>query len=165
MLQPLSATSRVMMVGMSLSDMPLIDMSVLARWTIKPRLMGVPGVANVSVWGQRERQLQVQVDPQKLQEKGVSLDQVISTTGNALWVSPLSFLEASTPGSGGFIDTPNQRFGITHRLPISTPEDLSQVIIDGTSYQLGEVANVVEDHQPLIGDAIINDGPGLLLVI
>ena len=102
MLQPLSATSRVMMVGMSSSDMPLIDMSVLARWTIKPRLMGVPGVANVSVWGQRERQLQVQVDPQKLQEKGVSLDQVISTTGNALWVSPLSFLEASTPGSGGY---------------------------------------------------------------
>ncbi len=165
MLQPLSATSRVMMVGMSSSEMSLIDMSVLARWTIKPRLMGIPGVANVSVWGQRERQLQVQVDPQKLQEKGVSLDQVISTTGNALWVSPLSFLEASTPGSGGFIDTPNQRFGITHLLPISTPEDLSQVTIDGTSLQLGEVVTVVEDHQPLIGDAIINGGPGLLLVI
>ena len=44
----------------------LIDMSVLARWKIKPRLMGVPGVANVSIYGQRDRQLQVQVDPQQL---------------------------------------------------------------------------------------------------
>ena len=45
-------------------------MSVLARWTIRPRLMGVPGVANVAIWGQRERQLQVQVDPERLRERG-----------------------------------------------------------------------------------------------
>ena len=41
-------------------------MSVLARWTIRPRLLGVPGVANVAILGQRERQLQVQVDPERL---------------------------------------------------------------------------------------------------
>ena len=73
--------------------------------------MGVPGVANVAVWGQRERQLQVQVDPKQLQAKGVTLQQVIETTGEALWVSPLSFLESSTPGTAGWIDTPNQRLG------------------------------------------------------
>ena len=63
MLQPLSSTSRVMMVGLSSDELSLIDMSLLARWKIRPRLMGVPGVANVSVWGQRDRQLQVLVDP------------------------------------------------------------------------------------------------------
>ena len=26
-------------------------------------------------------------------------------------------------------------------------------------------AHVVEDHQPLIGDAVINDGPGLMLIV
>ncbi len=40
-----------------------IEQSVIARWTVKPRLLGVPGVANVSVWGFRDQQLQVQVDP------------------------------------------------------------------------------------------------------
>src|SRR5918999_494810 len=122
MLQPLSSSSRVLMVGLSSAQASLIDMSVLARWTIRPRLMGVPGVANVAIWGQRERQLQVQVDPERLRDSGVTLRQVISTTGNALWVSPLSFLNASTPGSGGFIDTPNQRLGIRHVLPITEPE-------------------------------------------
>ena len=61
MLQPLSSASRSMIIGLS-KDVSLIDMSVLARWTIAPRLLGVPGVANVAVWGQRSRQLQVQVD-------------------------------------------------------------------------------------------------------
>ena len=32
--------------------------------------MGVPGVANVAIWGQRERQLQVQVDPARLHVEG-----------------------------------------------------------------------------------------------
>ena len=78
-----------------------IEKGLLARWTIMPRLLGVPGVANVAVWGQRDRQLQVQVDPELLEEQNVSLQQVIETTANALWVSPLSFVEASTPGAGG----------------------------------------------------------------
>jgi CzcA family heavy metal efflux pump len=166
MLQPLSSSSRVMMVGLSTQELSQIELGVLARWNVKPRLMGVPGVANVAVWGQRERQLQVQVDPEQLQDKGVTLQQVIETAGEALWVSPLSYLESSTPGTAGFIDTPNQRLSIRHLLPISTPEDLAKVTIaDTDGLLLSDVATVVEDHQVLIGDANVNNGPGLLLVI
>jgi len=166
MIQPLSSTSRFMIVGLSSKKLSLIEMSVLARWTIAPRLMGVPGVANVAIWGQRDRQLQVLVDPERLLAKDVLLEQVIQTTGNALWVSPLSYLEASSPGTGGFIDTPNQRLVLWHVLPISSPEDLARVPIEGeTGLSLGDVVEVVEDHQPLIGDAVINENPNLLLVI
>jgi CzcA family heavy metal efflux pump len=166
MINPLSSISRCLEIGLTSDKLSLIEMSTLARWTIVPRLMGVPGVANVSIWGQRKWQLQVQVDPEKLRDQAVSLMQVIRTTGNALWVSPLTFLESSTPGTGGWIDTPNQRLGVRHVLPITTPEDLAKVTIDGsTSKRLGDVATVVEDHQPLIGDAIVNDAPALMLVI
>ncbi|MCU1451596.1 MAG: acriflavin resistance protein, partial [Acidimicrobiales bacterium] len=175
MLPPLSSASRVMMIGLSSKDMSLIDMGVLARWTIKPRLLGVTGVANVAIWGQRDRQLQVQVDPQRLHDRGVSLSQVLDTTGNALWVSPLTFLEASTPGTGGFFDTPNQRLAVRHVSPITTAADLAQVPIDvpqdqpapagGTPLRLSDVADVVEDHQPLIGDANVDGKPGLMLVV
>jgi CzcA family heavy metal efflux pump len=165
MLQPLSSTGRVMMIGLSSKDVSAIQIGVLARWTIVPRLMGVPGVANVSIWGQRDRQLQVQVDPQRLQDRHVSLLQVLETTGNALWVSSLSFVEASTPGTGGFIDTAQQRLGIRHISPIITAEGLAQVPVEDTALRLGDVATVVEDHQPLIGDALTKDGPSLLLVV
>jgi CzcA family heavy metal efflux pump len=166
MLQPLSSTNRVLMVGMSSKTLSAIQMGVLARWTIAPRLVGVPGVANVSVWGLEDRQLQVQVDPARLRAKGVSLDQVISTSANALWVSPLTFVEASTPGTGGFIDTPNQRIGIQHESPIVTAADLGKVRVEGTkNLVLGDVGSVVQGHQPLIGEAVVDGHPGMLLVI
>lgn len=166
MIQPVSSASRFMIVGLSSKDLSLIEMSVLARWTIAPRLMGVPGVANVAIWGQRDRQLQVQVDPKRMQDQNVSLLQVLETTGNALWVSSLSFVEASTPGTGGFIDTPQQRLGIRHISPIVTSDTLAEVPIEGASgVVIGDVANVVEDHQPLIGDALTENGPSLLLII
>src|SRR4029453_8630226 len=157
MLQPLSSTSRVMMIGLSSRDVSLIDLSVLARWKLRPRLMGVPGVANVAIWGQRERQLQVQVDPRKLRRQGVTLDQIIQSTANSLWVSPLSFTEASTPGTGGFIDTANQRLGIQHISPITTAKDLGQVTIEGTgkrTLRLADRSQDVEGRQALIGGAV-----------
>ena len=167
MLQPTSSTSRVMMVSLTSEQVSLIDMSVLSRWTIKPRLLGVEGVANVSIYGNREQQLQVLVDQARLKEKGVTLDDVLATTGNSLFVSPLTFLEASTPGTGGFIETPQQRLGVQHVQPLSTPEELAQIPIEGhPNVRLSDVATIVEDHQPLIGDAVLKDGqPGLLLVI
>jgi CzcA family heavy metal efflux pump len=168
MVQPTASTGRVLMVALGAKDLSLIDLSILARWKIKPRLEGLPGVAQVAIWGQRDRQLQVRVNPQKLRSLGVTLDQVVSTTGNALWVSPLTFIEASTPGTGGFVDTPNQRFGIQHVTPITTAASLSAVSIEdttGRTLRLGQVADVVEDHQPLIGDAVLDSGPGLMLVV
>jgi CzcA family heavy metal efflux pump len=168
MLQPVASTSRVMLVGLSSDEVSLIDMSLLARWNIRPRLMGVPGVANVSVWGQRERQLQVLVDPARLRAHDETLQQIVETTANAQFVSNLSFVEASTPGTGGIIETPNQRFGIQHAVPFASPADLAKVIVQdtgGAPVRLGDVTDVVEDHQPLIGDAVFSDGPGLLLVI
>ncbi len=168
MLQPLASTNRLMMISLSSKTVSALDLSVLAKWTIAPRLVGVQGVSNVAVWGQRERQLQVQVDPQRLRDRDVTLLQVITTAGNALWVSPLSFVEASTPGTGGFIDTPNQRLGIQHRSPVNSASDLARVRLEdeqGRNLRLGDVANVVEDHQPLIGDAVVNGGGGLMLVV
>jgi Cu/Ag efflux pump CusA len=165
-IQPLSTTNRVMMIGLSSNTVSPIEMGILARWNIRPTLLAVPGVANVSIWGQRERQLQVQVQPERLLANHITLDQIVRTTGNAMWVSPLTFLQASTPGSGGWIDTPQQRLEVRHIFPITTAGDLSKVTVDGAApLRLGDVANVVEDHQPLIGDAVLTGGEDSLIVV
>ena len=70
LLQPVSTASRIMNIGLSSKSVSLIDMSMQAQWTIVPRLIGVPGVANVSIWGQRNRQVQVQVDPAEAARQG-----------------------------------------------------------------------------------------------
>ena len=168
MIQPLSSTSRVMKIGLSSNRLSLIEMSTIAYWKIRARLLQVPGVANVPIWGERLQQMHVQVDPQKLRENGVSLISVMDTTADALDAGLLKFSEGSLIGTGGFVDTPNQRLNIRHVLPIATPADLALVTIEkenGQRLLLGDVATLVEHHQPLVGDAVINDGPGLMLIV
>src|SRR5881296_3503215 len=108
MRQPRSTTSRFMMIAIAAKKVEPTELSLLTRWTIKPKLLGVPGVANVAIWGQRLRQLQVHIDPQRLRDARVLQDDVIAAAGDALWVSPLTFLKGSAPGTGGWIDNANQ---------------------------------------------------------
>ena len=165
MLQPVSSASRILNIGLSSKSVSLIDMSVTAHWNIVPRLVGVAGVANVSIWGKRDRQMQVLIDPRNLRGKQITLDQVVKTAGEAVWSSPLTYLNSSTPGASGFIDTPNQRLNIRHQSPINSPQEFARIPIVGTTQPLSSVAQVVEGHQALIGDAVLKDGPGLILVI
>ncbi|VAX00549.1 Cobalt-zinc-cadmium resistance protein CzcA; Cation efflux system protein CusA [hydrothermal vent metagenome] len=168
MMPPLSATSRVMKIGLSSNDSSLIDLSMIAYWKIRASLLGVPGVANIAIWGERLQMLQVQVDQKRMQKHNVTLDKVLEVTSDALEVGLLRYSSGAHIGTGGFIDTPNQRLGIRNVLPIVSANDLAQIPIferDGKILRLGDVANLVEDHQPLIGDAIINDGPGLMLIV
>src|SRR6202000_1663512 len=76
-LSPLSSLSRVMKIGMTSCTQSQMDLTTLARWTVRPRLMAIPGVANVAIWGQRDRQLQVLVDPDRLRANAGTLDTVV----------------------------------------------------------------------------------------
>lgn len=171
-MQPMSATARFMMVGLSSDKIDPTELSLLARWTIKPRLLGVSGVANVAIWGQRLRQMHVHIDPNRLRDAKVTQDDIIAAAGDALWVSPLTFLKGSAPGTGGWIDNRNQRLTVQHTMPIETPEDMAKVavatpslLLSGKGMSLGEVAEVTFAHPPLIGDAVVKNGNGLILVI
>jgi CzcA family heavy metal efflux pump len=110
----------------------------------------------------------VEVDPEKLAAARVPLDRVMEVTATALDAGLLRFAEGGFIGTGGFIDTPNQRLGVRHKLAIVTPEDLAAVPLaarDGSVLRIGDVAQVVQEAPPLAGDAVINDGPGLMLVV
>ena len=173
-LSPLSSLSRVMKIGVSSKTLSQVELTTLARWTIRPRLMAISGVANVAIWGQRDRQLQVLVDPDRLRASGVTLQEVIAATRDATSVA-----------AGGFIDTPNQRFAVAHATTVKTAADLARMALPmrlqprtpgfgppgsgptrtGAVRRLGDVADVVEGFPPPIGDGVINDGPGLLLIV
>ena len=156
-LAPLSSTSRLMKVGLSSKTLSQMDMTILAKWTIRPRLMAIPGVANVAIWGQRDKQFQVLVDPDRLRLNGVTLDAVTKSVTDAV---------AAT--GGGFIDSTNQRIAVRHRAAVETPEDLADVPVvfrNGAAMRLGDTADVRIGFPPPIGDAVINDGPGLLLIV
>jgi len=157
LMAPYSSLSRVLKVGLSSKTLSQMDLSELSLWTIRPRLMSVSGVANVAIWGQRDKQFQVLVDPQRLRAAGVTLDAVTRAAGDAAVIS-----------AGGFIDTPNLRLSVSQLGLIETPEDLARTVVEfrnGTPIRLGDVAEVRIGHPAPIGDAVINDGPGILLIV
>jgi CzcA family heavy metal efflux pump len=196
MLAPVAATGRAMQIGMTSTNHSIIEMSMTAYWTIRARLLEVPGVANVALWNERLQMMSVQVEPAAMQRHDVSLDQVMEATADAVDSGLLRFSSGSVIGTGGLVDTPNQRLPVRNVLPIITPADLARVpVTDGAPapaadvaapdvavpastpgsssspsessapVTLGDVAQVRIANQPLIGDAIINDRPGLLLVV
>ena len=95
-LSPLSSLSRVMKIGLTSERLSQVELSTFAKWTIRPRLMSIPGVANVAIWGQRDRQLQVLVDPDRLRANNVTLTDVVTATR-----------EGTAVGAGGYSRRPS----------------------------------------------------------
>ncbi len=168
MMPPLSSTSRVMKIGITSPNRSVMDLSMLAYWTIRARLLGVPGVANVAIWGEQLKMLQVEVDPERLAGFDVTLDDVSEAVSDALDVGLLRYSGGAHIGTGGFIETPHQRLEVLHTSAGQTPETLALVPIGlkgGKPLLLGDVAHIVFGPQGMIGDAVINDGPGLMLIV
>lgn len=170
MLQPLSSTSRVMKIGLSSKVYDQMDLSMIAYWTIKFRLMSVPGVANIPLWGDRIKSLQVQVEPSLMRAHNVTLNEVMETTSDALDIGMLSYSSGAKARIDGMIDTPNQRFAIHNESPVFSTEHLAAVPLTlkgrrADPPRLGDIGNVVWDTWPLVGDAVINDERGLMMIV
>ncbi len=157
MLQSLSSLSRVMKIGLSSTTMSQMEVTQLALWTMRPKIMSIPGVANVAIWGQKDKQLQVLIDPDRLRSAKVTVDQVARAT-----------TDAAALDSGGFLDTPNQRLAVRYQGNKVDPVKLSEAVIDyrnATPIKISDVAQVQVGSPPMIGNAIINGREGLLLIV
>jgi CzcA family heavy metal efflux pump len=130
--------------------------------------MRVQGVAQVMIYGERLQQRHIQLDPKKLEENGLSIASVMETTANSMSAGVLQYSEAFTVDQGGFLESNGERLNVRHLLPIQTAQDFADVPIDkenGQLVRLGDLGNVIEDSQGLWGDAAINQGPGLMLIV
>jgi CzcA family heavy metal efflux pump len=155
---PLSSSSAtVLTLGLSSDNVGLMALRTLVDWNIAPRLLAIPGVADVNVFGGDIRQLQVQVSPQKLQRFSLTLDDVIQAAGNS----------ALTQGSG-FIENQNQRFSIRVTGYATTPGQFASVIVKRSSagnVTLGEIATITYAPKPAIGAAQIMGKPGIVIMV
>jgi CzcA family heavy metal efflux pump len=163
-----SATSRVMQVGLTSVTVSPTDLSMIAQWTIRPRLMAVPGVANVAIWGARPKEIMVEGDPARMAAHGVAMDDLMTAAADAVDTGELGYTTGSAVGSLGMVDTANERLYVRSIQPIATPQQMAQVPVavqGGKILRIGQVASVTWGYPPLTGDAVIEGGPGLMLVI
>ena len=119
MMPALSSTSRIMKIGLTSDEVNLTDLSTIAYWKIRARLLRVPGVAQVAIWGERLPQRHVQVDPAKLAEYDVSLQQVMDAGADAVEAGLLQYSDGAVVGTGGFVESGDRRLNVRHVQPIN----------------------------------------------
>lgn len=154
-----SSTMDLLKIGLVATNLTPMQLRTFADWTLKPRLLAVPGVAKSSSFGGEVRQIQVQVKPERLIAYDLSLTDVLNAARVATGVM-----------GAGFIETENQRVTIQTEGQSLTPELLGQVVIvgattNGTPVRLKDVASVREGSEPKYGDTLIMGEPGVLLTM
>jgi len=153
----ISSTGVAMVIGLTSDTRSQMALYDLAEWTLRPQLLGLPGIADVVVFGGEVPQFQIQLDPQKLVRYGLSLQDVLNAATRSTGVR-----------GAGFLENANQRIVINTEGQIQTAEQLAQVIVsykNGTGIHLGDIARVVIGPAPAVGAASIGGKPGVMLII
>ncbi len=151
-----SSTMDLLKIGLVSEKMTPRELRTFVDWTLKPRLLAVPGVARANVFGGEVEQLQVQVLPERLTAFELSITDVLEAAKAATGVR-----------GAGFIETPGQRVVIQTDGQIFTPEQLGEVAVrkGAPIVRLRDVARVVIGHEPKFGDALVMGKPGCLLTL
>ena len=152
-----SSASTVLGFGLTSKKRSLMELRTLVDWTITPHLLAISGVADVNVFGGEVRQFQVQVDPTKLLQYQLNLNDVVAATQRATGVS-----------GAGYIQNSNQRIIVNTEGQATNAATLAKAVIthkNGLSIKLGDVGSVVEGAAPSISAAAINTETGIYLSV
>jgi CzcA family heavy metal efflux pump len=152
-----SSTMDLLKIGLVSDKLTPMELRTFADWTLKPRLLSVPGVAKCSTFGGEVRQLQVQVLPDRLLAHNLALSDVLAAA------------RVSTGVMGaGYVETRNQRITLQTEGQALTPEMLGEIVVvhtNGLSVRLKDVARVVEGAEPKFGDTVVMGRWGVLMTM
>jgi CzcA family heavy metal efflux pump len=152
-----SSTSLMLSIGLTSSNRTPMELRTFADWTARPRLLAVPGVAKVDIFGGEVRQMQIQVKPERLMDYGLALEDVVTAA------------QRSTAVCGaGFVENANQRIVLRTEGQSLTPAQLGEVVLahhGAVSIRLKDVAKVMEGPEPKFGDALVQGQRGVILLV
>ena len=152
-----SSSSTVLVVGITSKTRSPMEQRTFADWVLRPRLLATPGVSKVAIFGGEVRQLQIQLDPERMRRYGVGLSEVTEAARQSTGVR-----------GAGVLDGANQRLTVRAEGQALTPEALGNTVIresGGSALHLADVARVVEGAEPRFGEGAVNGERGLVIVI
>src|SRR3954471_24199390 len=120
-----------------------MTLRTLKDWTVRPRLLQVPGVADVVSYGGLQREIHVQPDPTRMAALGVGLTDVFS-----------ALQKASANATGGYVERGTEMFVIRSLGIFKDFSDIEKVRVgfhDGVPVRVRNVATVTEGYAPRQG--------------
>jgi CzcA family heavy metal efflux pump len=152
-----SIMGEILLIGLTSTDpdRPLREVRTLADWVIRPRLLTIPGVAQVIPLGGGRMQYQVRVDPAKMRAFNITLTEVEE-----------AIAEANQNTTGGFLEKQSEEYLIRNVGRTAKIEDFQDAVItvrNGTPVLVRHVAEVAEGVQVKRGDGSMNGEPAVIL--
>jgi len=150
------ASFPVVLLGVS-SNLDPVELTQLIENQIRYRFARIPGVAQVDVWGGFNREVRIELDPDRLQAVGLPLDQVLTAIGDANLDLPAGKIEQG-------------RYEVTLRAPaefINLDQIRDTVIVqrNGAAVTLGQIATVNDTYEKLTRIVRVNGDRGLRVAI
>jgi CzcA family heavy metal efflux pump len=152
-----SSISTALVAAMTSKTRSMMDLRTLADWTVKPRLLAVPGVAKVSVFGGDVKEIQIQLHRDRLAKYGLTVSEVLDAARKALGIR-----------GAGFIEDGNQRIVLKAEAPSGQTTAVAATVLrreGGANLTLGDVAEVREAPEPPVGAATFNGQPAVQLMV
>ncbi|MGM9828325.1 MAG: efflux RND transporter permease subunit [Muribaculaceae bacterium] len=153
-----SVLGEMMIIGITADSTSLMDLRSIADKTIAPRLLSLGGVSQVSVVGGDVKQYQIQLSPEKMQQYGVTLDEVISAAQGM-----------NENAAGGVIYDFGNEYIVKGEINTQSPEELALTVVrsDGdTIITLADVADVRPAGQhPRLGIGSVRGKEGVLVTV
>ncbi|MDQ3258723.1 MAG: efflux RND transporter permease subunit, partial [Acidobacteriota bacterium] len=152
-----SIMGEIMLVSITSKTVDPLVLRTLADFTIRPRLLTVPGVAQVINIGGGVKQYQVLISPDRLRQFGITIEDVTSA------------LEKSNINTtGGFVDAQSQEYLVRNLSRFYTPDELKATVVayrNNTAIRLGDVADVQFGARIKRGDAGTNGQPAVIMSV
>ena len=151
-----SIMGEIMMIGLTGPQSPM-DLRTVADWTIRRRLLAVPGVAQVIPIGGEVRQYQVLADPARMLATGVTLGEVLAAAEGS-----------NANAAGGVYMDRGQEYVIRGIGRIQSAGDVARTVVavrGGVPVLLGQVADVAVGPAPKYGDGSVDGEPGVVLAV
>jgi CzcA family heavy metal efflux pump len=152
-----SSSSTVLVVGVTSERRSLMEQRTFVDWILRPRLLATPGVSKVAVFGGEVRQLQIQLDPDRLRLHGIGVAEVLEAARRATGVR-----------GAGVIDGPNQRVTVRADGQAVSPEALAETVVrehEGSVLRLADLGRVAEAPAPRFGEGGVDGRRGLVIVV
>ncbi len=157
-LGPISSTmGEIMLISLTSKQTSAMELRSLADWVVRPRLLGVAGVSQVMIIGGEKKQFQVLIDPAKLADYGLSLDEITRAVG-----------ASNANAAGGFLERPNEEYLIRGRARVFSTDDLENSVIavrNGAPILVRNVAEVKAAATLKRGDGSFNMKPAVVATI
>ncbi|HIF50133.1 MAG TPA: efflux RND transporter permease subunit [Thiotrichaceae bacterium] len=152
-----SSSATILTMGVTSSTKNLMELRSVVDWNLIPTILSVPGVADVNVFGGEIKQLQIQIDENKLREYDLGINEIVVAAKNATGIF-----------GAGFIENSNQRLTLSLTGLPDNKKELEQVVVkhvNGVSITLSDVATIAYGAEPAFGKGSVMGQEGVVLMV